>query len=243
MAKNNSRRTKKDKGSQSKNVVYNTKFAMDRVHPITENQADAFDGFYDNKNLMLIGSAGTGKTFISLYLALEEVFKYDEIHKIIIVRSSVQTRDMGHQPGTKEEKMEPFESAYRNIVNKLIGRGDAYEILKKKGIIEFASTSFLRGDTYDNAIIIVDECQSMSFHELDTSITRIGEYSRVIYCGDTKQNDLIKSKYDVTGLPQFHSIIEELEEFETIEFGPQDIVRSGLVKNYILAKERALEEV
>lgn len=237
MAKKTSRKAKRNLAASSDNLVYNTKFGMERVVPMTDTQEDVFDSYYSGKNLLLHGTAGTGKTFLSLYLALEEVFSNGEFNKIVIVRSAVQTRDMGHQPGDEGEKMSFFESTYRKNVNKLLGRGDAYEILKKKGMIEFASTSFLRGETYDNTIIIVDEAQSMGFHELDTIITRVGDYAKIIFCGDTKQNDLIKSKYDVSGLAEFKKVIDTMPSFDSVEFTVNDVVRSGLVKEYILAKE------
>jgi phosphate starvation-inducible protein PhoH len=145
-------------------------------------------------------------------------------------------------PGSKQQKEAVFEAPYTDIVNDLFGRGDAYQILKAKGMIRFMTSSFVRGLTFDNAIIIVDECQSMTYHELDTIITRVGESSKIVFCGDTKQDDLIisRNKADVSGLAEFLNVLNNISSFATIQFTPEDIVRSGLVKEYILAKEQLL---
>jgi phosphate starvation-inducible protein PhoH len=142
-------------------------------------------------------------------------------------------------PGSKQEKEALYSVPYSDIVSDLFGRGDAYQILVQKGMIEFMTSSFVRGLTFDNAIIIVDECQSMTYHELDTIITRVGESSKIVFCGDTMQDDLniSRNKADVSGLRDFLRVISNINSFETIKFTSEDIVRSGLVKEYILAKE------
>ena len=143
-------------------------------------------------------------------------------------------------PGSKEQKEALYSVPYSDIVNDLFGRGDAYQILQQKGMVKFMTSSFVRGLTFDNAIIIVDECQSMTYHELDTIITRVGESSKIVFCGDTRQEDLATSRNraEVSGLRDFLRVIQKVDSFETIQFTPEDIVRSGLVKEYILAKER-----
>jgi phosphate starvation-inducible protein PhoH len=146
-------------------------------------------------------------------------------------------------PGSKAQKEAVFEQPYTDIVNDLFGRGDAYQILKSKGMMQFMTSSFVRGLTFDNTIIIVDECQSMTYHELDTIITRVGESSKIVFCGDTAQDDLgiSKNRADVSGLCDFLRVLSTVNSFQCIKFTPEDIVRSGLVKEYIIAKERILE--
>ena len=146
-------------------------------------------------------------------------------------------------PGSQAEKAAVYEAPYQDIANDLYGRGDAYQILKQKGMIQFMTSSFVRGLTFDNAVILVDECQSMTYHELDTIITRVGESSRIIFCGDTKQDDLAtnRNRADVSGLGEFMNVLNDIPSFKTINFTVDDIVRSGLVKEYIIAKEKVLE--
>jgi phosphate starvation-inducible protein PhoH len=236
-------KTKANRIEKETDYLLNTKFGMKQVKPITETQEKLFREYQEGKNLLAIGSAGTGKTYISLYLALKDVMANNEYKEVIIVRTSVQSREQGHLPGSASEKMAQFEAPYVDIVNNLFDRGDAYQIMKQKNMIRFMSTSFIRGLTFDDAIIIVDECQSANAHELDTIITRVGNNSRIIFCGDIKQDDLrmvSRNRNDVSGLKDFIRIIDRINSFSTVEFTQEDIVRSGLVKEYIIAKE-ALE--
>jgi predicted ribonuclease YlaK len=221
--------------------LLNTKFGMKRVNPLTENQHKTFDSYEQGKNLLLVGSAGTGKTYVALYLALKDVLEKNIYKEVIIVRSTVQSREQGHMPGDEKQKAAHFEAPYNDIVNDLFERGDAYQIMKQKNMIKFMSTSFIRGLTFDNALIIVDECQNMNYGELKTISTRIGQDSRIIFCGDTKQNDLLysKNRADMSGLAQFKRVVDHMEGdcFDTIEFSVEDIVRSGFVKQFIIAEE------
>lgn len=203
------------------------------IEPITENQRRVFEHYYNDMNLVLHGSAGTGKTFVALYLALKEVLdsKSDKT-KIYIIRSATQSKDMGFMPGNLKQKMQEYENPYRSACRELFGRSDAYEILKQKGIIEFASTSFLRGETFSDSVVIVDEIQNAEFREIHTVMTRIGNNSRIILSGDLKQNDLYK-KNEVTGLPKAFDLIHRMDDcFSVVEFTIDDIVRSGLVKRW-----------
>lgn len=219
----------------SKKLQKQNHFALKRVKPLTFNQEDTFRSFFEGQHLLLHGVAGTGKTFISLYLALNEILKGNSsFEKIVILRSVVPSRDMGFLPGNIKEKTRVYEDPYREICDDLFGRGDGYDILRNKGLIEFGTTSYLRGITFRNAIVIVDESQNMNYHELDTVITRIGENCRIIFCGDYRQSDLSKS--DRTGLIDFMRIIDKMGCFAKIEFDTNDIVRSALVKNYIVTK-------
>lgn len=200
---------------------------LNEIDPLTHNQCLAFDS---DKNLVLCGSAGTGKTFISLYLAFDDILK-DYYNGVTLIRSAVPTRDIGFLPGSEKEKSKIYEVPYYNICNELFGRGDAYEILKNKGIIEFMTTSYLRGLTLNDSVIIVDETQNMSFHELDSIITRVGKNCRIIFCGDFMQSDLKQN-----GLSDFVEILKSMECFDFIEFGVNDIVRSDFVKDYLIQK-------
>jgi len=200
---------------------------LHEIEPLTRNQVAAFES---DRHLVLHGVAGTGKTFISLYLAFDDMIKglYD---RTIIIRSAVPTRDIGFLPGTEKEKSAVYEEPYKDICIELFDRGDAYEILKNKNLVQFMTTSFIRGITLRDSVVIVDECQNMSFHELDSIITRIGEGSRIIFCGDFRQSDLLKN-----GLHEFIRIIKAMDRFDLIDFQISDIVRSGFVKDYIIAK-------
>lgn len=215
-------------------------FTLQKIAPITEGQKIVVEDFDRGLNLVLMGSAGTGKTFLSLYLALNSIVKNNKNtgpSKIIIIRSVVATRDIGFLPGSIKEKMAAYEEPYKGIFSELFDRGDAYEVLKSKGIVEFCSTSFLRGTTIKDAFIILDETQNCNYEEIRTIITRVGKNSRLILCGDTKQNDLYRSKYDVSGMEEIVTVLERMKEFEIIEFNSDDIVRSDLVKSFIIAEE------
>ena len=186
--------------------------------------------------MLLHGIAGTGKTYIALYHALEEVLdKGSNYEKIVIVRSAVPSRDIGHLPGDEKEKTEVYTEPYVEICSDLFNRHDAYQRLTEQKVIQFLITSFVRGITLDNSIIIVDECQNMTDMELNSIITRVGERSNIIFCGDFRQTDLNK-KHDMSGLKKFMSIAKMMPSFKLIEFSVSDIVRSEIVKQYILAR-------
>ena len=205
--------------------------------PLTENQKKFFDAYKrQDYFIALHGVAGTGKTFIALYKALEEILdKANPFKKIIIVRSAVPSRELGHLPGDLDEKTEIYRQPYRQICHTLFGRLDAYQRLEEQGYIEFISTSFIRGMSFDDAIIIVDEMQNMNFEEIDTVMTRVGYRSKIIWCGDYRQTDLRRSN-DKSGILKFFDIAHHMSSFTRIEFTADDIVRSSLVKDYILAK-------
>lgn len=218
------------------------------IEPLTENQKLFFDSYSRGDYFMALhGVAGTGKTFIAFYKALEEVLnRSTSFEKIIIVRSSVQSRDMGHLPGDVSEKMDIFSQPYVQICENLFGRKDAWSTLKEQGVVDFISTSFIRGMSFDDAIIIVDEMQNMTFEEIDTVMTRVGHQSKIIWCGDYRQTDLNKKQNDVSGINKFFDIAYHMNAFTKIEFTADDIVRSSLVRDYILAKlqhEDAVYEV
>jgi predicted ribonuclease YlaK len=215
---------------------------MVKINPLTDNQKKAFSAYKGGKNLFLYGAAGTGKTFISLYLAMQEVLDnrtpYDTVY---LVRSAVPTREIGFLPGDEEDKTALFQVPYQNMVKFMFEQpnetafNNLYDKLKNQGSLFFLTTSFLRGITLDNAIIIVDECQNLNFHELDSITTRVGQDSKIIFCGDILQTDLQK-QYEKEGMSKFMQILDNMNEFEMVEFDIGDIVRSGFVKNYLINK-------
>jgi predicted ribonuclease YlaK len=230
--------TVRNKKTPKTTTFSHNNLTLSHIDPLTANQQKAFEAFFQNQNLILTGVAGTGKTFIAMYLAFNEVFNNFKkgARKVIVVRSAVPTRDIGFLPGTEQEKMAVYITPYKAMINQLFGRGDCLDIIKQKSMFEVLSTSFIRGTTIDNAVIIVDEVQNLTFHELDSIITRVGENTRIIFCGDIVQTDLNKSKYDTSGLLKFQQILRKMSHFEEIEFTLDDIVRSGLVKEYLITK-------
>jgi len=212
------------------------------IEPLTSNQERVFKSYSQAKHLVLHGAAGTGKTFISLYLALQQVLdEGNPYDKVYMVRSLVPTREIGFLPGDHEDKSNLYQIPYKNMVKYMFEMPDdvafnmLYENLKAQETISFWSTSFIRGTTFDNAVIIVDEFSNLNFHELDSIITRIGQNCRIIFSGDAAQTDLIKAN-DRTGILDFMKILYSMPSFDCVEFGIDDIVRSGLVKEYLIAK-------
>ena len=212
------------------------------IDPLTDNQRKLYDAYAEGKHLVAYGCAGTGKTFITLYNALREVLdERTPYEKIYLVRSLVATREIGFLPGSYEDKSDIYQIPYKNMVKYMFQMpSDAefemlYGNLKSQETIKFWSTSFLRGTTLDNAIVIVDEFQNCTAHELDSIITRVGENSKIMFCGDATQSDLQKVN-ERNGIVDFMNVLRKMPSIDIIEFGVDDIVRSGLVKEYILAK-------
>ncbi len=207
------------------------------IHPITQNQSTAFEEWKDGNHLVLAGSAGTGKTFLGLYFAFDELFKDEsEYDRVVIIRSAVATRDQGALPGDRKEKEDAYSAPYKQICTELFGDPSSYGKMATSKQIVFETTSYIRGISYNNSIIVVDEMQNLNFHELDTVITRVGRNSRIIFCGDYRQTDFRKDD-EKTGIFTFMNIIEHMNNFSIITFGWEDIVRSGLVRDYIMTKE------
>ena len=248
-------RKKKTSGEQPIGIGYTSKqmkrkkpisntYLID-IEPITDNQKKLFESYSAGKHLVAYGTAGTGKTFITLYNALADILdESTPYEKIYLVRSLVSTREIGFLPGDHEDKADIYQIPYKNMVKYMFQMpSDAdfemlYGNLKAQDSIKFWSTSFIRGTTLDNAIIIVDEFQNLNFHELDSIITRVGENSKIVFCGDASQTDLVKTN-DKNGIHDFLNILRKMPSFDIIEFGIDDIVRSGLVKEYIIAKLEA----
>jgi phosphate starvation-inducible PhoH-like protein len=211
---------------------------LKELEPITKNQEKVFKYYADGYNLCLSGSAGSGKTFLALYLALQDVLdKNTPFDKVVIIRSVVPTREIGFLPGDEEEKLDAYAGPYRGITSELFSDSEAWQKLINQNAVEFMSTSFIRGITISNAIVIVDEMQNLNFHELDSVITRLGECSKLIICGDYYQSDFEKQK-DKDGVIHFLNIVQRMKYFEHVEFSWEDIVRSGLVREYIMTKEQ-----
>ena len=212
------------------------------IKPIGDNQKVVFDTWKKGKCQFLFGSAGTGKTFVSLYLALKDVMDLkSKFDRVVLVRSLIPTREIGFLPGDEEDKAALYQVPYQNMVQFMFEQPNEqqfntlYDRLKGQGSLFFLSTSFLRGLTFDNSIIIVDECQNLNFHELDTIITRVGQDAKIVFCGDFDQTDLMNHN-ERNGLHDCLRILEEMEEFNCVEFTLGDIVRSGFVRSYLINK-------
>ena len=225
---------KKNKEISSSNLL--------KIKPITESQKTVFETWKKGQNQFLFGCAGTGKTFVSLYLAMQDVLNLQtKYEKVVLVRSLIPTREIGFLPGDEEDKAALYQVPYQNMVQFMFKMpnesafNSLYPKLKSQSSLYFLSTSFLRGLTFDNTIVIVDECQNLNFHELDTIITRVGQDSKIVFCGDFDQTDLQKTN-EKNGLHDFLRILEEMEEFNCTEFTIGDIVRSGFVRSYLINK-------
>ena len=212
------------------------------IEPLTDNQRIMFEEYGRGQNIFAYGAAGTGKTFLALYLALRDVLnEHTPYEKVYVVRSLVATREIGFLPGTHEDKASLYQIPYKNMVKYMFHMLDnpafdmLYENMKAQETISFWSTSFLRGTTLDKAIVIVDECQNLNFHELDSIITRVGEDTKILFCGDASQSDLQRT-HERSGIIDFQRILQQMKEFSEIEYGVEDIVRSGLIKSYLIAK-------
>ena len=210
---------------------------LTEIEPFTTNQELAFQAWDDGYNLVLAGCAGTGKTFLAMYFALEDALDPDTFYdEVVIVRSMVPTRDMGFLPGTKQEKEEAYTAPYLAICEQLFEDKNSYNKATIQNKIRFESTSFIRGTTWDNCIIVVDEMQNLNFHELDSVITRVGENTKIIFCGDYRQSDF-KFDDEKQGIHKFLAIAEQLRKFKVITFDWEDIVRSDFVRDYLMTKE------
>ena len=210
---------------------------LEPLVPFTQNQAKAVESWEKGKNLILSGSPGTGKTYLGFQLGLAEVLAKDStFDKLVTIRSIVPTRDIGYLPGDEKEKQEAYTDPYKSIAAQITGTAAAWGMLQNAKKVEFKSTSFIRGVTLDNSIILVDEMQNLNFHELDSVITRVGVGSRLIFCGDYHQSDF-KVKNEQDGIIKFLRIIERMQSFDIIKFGWADIVRSDFVRDYIMTKE------
>ena len=227
--------------AKQKDITYNQ---LSNVKPVTDSQKLVFESWKKGLNQFLFGCAGTGKTFVSLYLALQDVLKNDTPYdKVIVVRSLIPTREIGFLPGDEEDKAALYQVPYSNMMQFMFEQPNEqafsmlYDRLKAQGSFYFLSTSFLRGLTFDNSIIIVDECQNLNFHELDTIITRVGQDSKIMFCGDFGQSDLTRLN-EKNGLMNFLQILQEMNEFNCTEFDIGDIVRSGFVRSYLIQKTK-----
>lgn len=207
---------------------------LKNIKPLNEAQRSMFEAYFDENHIVASGSAGTGKSFIALYLALNDLLtKGSKFKKIIIVRSAVPSRDIGFLPGSIDEKMSVYETPYKDIFSNLLGKKDAYDSLKENEKLVFMPTSYVRGLTWDDSIVLVDEAQNLTISELNSVMTRIGDNTKVIICGDIAQNDLVNKKNDISGFIQGLKIFHNMDNMQVINFTEHDIVRSTFVKKWI----------
>jgi len=225
---------------EGRKIKHWTTHDIKAIRPLTPAQEDVFHSWFNEEHICLHGSAGTGKTFLALYLALNEVLQKNQ-NKIIIVRSAVATREVGFLPGTLEEKVAQYEIPYQDILCDLVGKDSTYQDMKEAKIIEFMTTSFIRGLTWDNAVIIVDEGENMTFHEINSVMTRLGKNSRIIFTGDLLQTDLDGRKHGVPGMADALNVFHSMNDFACVKFTKNDIVRSDFVRDWIIATEDTLK--
>jgi len=214
---------------EGRKIKHWTTHDIKAIRPLTPAQEDVFHSWFNEEHICLHGSAGTGKTFLALYLALNEVLQKNQ-NKIIIVRSAVATREVGFLPGTLEEKVAQYEI-----------KSSSYQDMKEAHLIEFMTTSFIRGLTWDNAVIIVDEGENMTFHEINSIMTRLGKNSRIIFTGDILQTDLDGRKHGVSGMADALNVFRSMDDFACVKFTKDDIVRSDFVRDWIIATEDTLK--
>lgn len=222
------------------NTLNKQNLELKEIEPLTSSQSVFFDAWNEESNHLLLGYPGTGKSFLALHKAFQDLADGKKT-KVIIVRSAVPSRDVGFLPGTLEEKNEVYELPYQQICSDLFGRGDAYGLLKKNGIIRFLTTSYIRGITLDDSVVVVDEFQNMTAHEADTIMTRLGRNSRIIFCGDFLQCDFTRERDK--NIQKFIKVLQDMEDyFHTTDFQMEDIVRSGIVKDYIIKRSERYYE-
>ena len=222
------------------NNINKLNLELKEIEPLTSSQHVFFDAWNDESNHLLLGYPGTGKTFLALHKAFKDLTEGNR-QQVIIVRSAVPSRDVGFLPGTLEEKNEVYELPYQQVCNDLFGRGDAYGLLKKHGVIRFLTTSYIRGITLDNSVVVVDEFQNMTAHEADTIMTRLGKNSKIMFCGDFLQCDFTKERDK--NIQKFIKVLQDMDKyFHTTDFKVEDIVRSGIVKDYIIKRSERYYE-
>lgn len=216
-----------------------TKYDIKNIRPITEAQEQMFAYYQQGKHIVAHGSPGTGKSLLSLFMAISDILDPSTpYHQLLIIRSAVATRDQGFLPGTLAEKQSCFETPYHDIFEFLFGRKSTYEDMKRANIIQFMSTSYVRGLTWDNSVIFVDETENCNFHEINSIVTRVGNDSKIILAGDIKQSDLLKSTKDICGMGRLIDIAGRMDEIATVQFTADDIVRSSFVKSWIIASDQ-----
>jgi predicted ribonuclease YlaK len=225
------------KESVAKSKVKVNGFHLSDITPRTINQKKAFDEYEKGKHLLLHGAAGSGKTLMGLFLGLRDVINLHQYKSLVIVRTAVEAREIGFLPGTEEEKSESYQLPYKALCAELFRSDKAYAFLKMAGIIEFTLTTFLRGQTLDDAVVVIDEASNFEWRELFTIMTRLGNNTRVIVCGDVAQSDF-KFSNEKLGFINFRNVIAKIESFSSIEFGVEDIVRGALVKEFIIESYR-----
>ena len=202
---------------------------LPNVKPLTDRQADLFEASGD---IVAHGSAGTGKTYCGMYIGLNDVLRKHHYDSLVIVRSAVETRKIGFLPGTDKEKTEVYKTPYIEICTELFDDVNAFQKLEMSGKIRYITTSFIRGTNLRNSFILVDEYQNMTFHELDSVITRVHGDCRVAWCGDTYQADLGAQ----SGVKEFNKILQKMDDTTFVDFTLEDVVRGPKVKNYLATK-------
>lgn len=211
------------------------KLELNLHHPLTENQKRVLKSRKDH--LLVQGPAGTAKTYSVLARGLVKVSAGD-VDQIIIIRSPVEIRKIGHLPGDADEKMDPYAAPYIGLLAEISPKMN-YRALVSKRLLCFTPTTFLRGTTFHNSFVIVDEYQNLSEHELDTVMTRVGQGTQLCVVGDpAAQSDL--PRHEQGEQADIIDTFASMECVDHVQFSVEDVVRSGFVKDYHIARsERA----
>ena len=197
--------------------------------PRTTKQKELVDAFKEYQQVFVLGPAGTGKTYVTATYAAD-MYTLKEIDKIVITRPHVAVgKDIGYLPGTLEEKTYPWALPVLDVLQKHWGKG-TLDTAIKNGNVEMAPLALMRGRSFENAFIIVDETQNITTHELKMLLTRVGEGSTIVLNGDVQQSDL----KEADGLSKvIHLAKKHMLPVPIVEFGINDIVRSDICAQWV----------
>jgi phosphate starvation-inducible PhoH-like protein len=197
-------------------------------------QRDYVDTILKNDITFCYGPAGTSKTFTACYSALQ-MLQNKEIKEIILCKPIQEAGEkLGHLPGGIEDKVDPYMKSYKSNLVKIIGH-ELTETLFEKKIIRFEPLAYMRGDTFDDALMVLDEAQNANFKQLMLFVTRMGKDSKVVVTGDVSQADIQASQ---VSLPDFIELIKDVKGVGTHIFTEKDIVRAKILQEVVVRYDK-----